>query len=107
MSSNGSWCYYTDSFYIAGGRAVDGLAPLHLSLGAIGVIFTYFLWGPFALMAIPANTLGVMQNFILSAIPLFIFMGLVLQKSGLANALYDTVHKWPVGCAGAWPWERW
>lgn len=74
--------------------------PLAFVLGSIAVIFTYFLWGPHALMAIPANTLGVMQNFILSAIPLFIFMGLVLQKSGLAGELYDTVHKWAGGLRG-------
>jgi tripartite ATP-independent transporter DctM subunit len=74
--------------------------PLAFVLGAIAVIFTYLLWGPFALMAIPANTLGVMQNFILSAIPLFIFMGLVLQKSKLAGAMYDAVHKWAGGLRG-------
>jgi tripartite ATP-independent transporter DctM subunit len=74
--------------------------PLAIVLGAIAVIFTYLLWGPYALMAIPANTLGVMQNFILSAIPLFIFMGLVLQKSMLAGAMYDTVHKWAGGLRG-------
>ena len=81
------------------GALLTGL-PLAFVLGSIGVIFTYFLWGPFALMAIPANTMGVMQNFILSAIPLFIFMGLVMQKSGLASALYDTVHKWAGGLRG-------
>lgn len=74
--------------------------PLAFVLGAIAVIFTYFLWGPYALMAVAANTLGVMQNFILSAIPLFIFMGLVLEKSGLASSLYDTVHKWAGGLRG-------
>jgi tripartite ATP-independent transporter DctM subunit len=74
--------------------------PLAIVLGAIAVIFTYLLWGPYALMAIPANTLGVMQNFILSAIPLFIFMGLVLQKSMLAGAMYDAVHKWAGGLRG-------
>lgn len=74
--------------------------PLAFVLGSIAVVFTYLLWGPYALMAVPANTLGVMQNFILSAIPLFIFMGLVLQKSGLAGALYDTVHKWAGGIRG-------
>jgi tripartite ATP-independent transporter DctM subunit len=78
---------------------ITGL-PLAFVLGAIGVVFTYFLWGPFALMSIPANTMGVMQNFILSAIPLFIFMGLVLHKSGLAGALYDTVYKWAGGIRG-------
>lgn len=74
--------------------------PLAFVLGSIAVIFTYLLWGPYALMAIPANTLGVMQNFILSAIPLFIFMGLILQKSGMAGALYDTVHIWAGGVRG-------
>ena len=78
---------------------ITGL-PLAFVLGSIAVIFTYFLWGPYALMAVPANTLGVMQNFILSAIPLFIFMGLVLQKSGIAGTLYDTVHKWAGGIRG-------
>ena len=78
---------------------ITGL-PLAFVLGSIAVVFTYFLWGPYALMAVPANTLGVMQNFILSAIPLFIFMGLVLQKSGIAGALYDTVHKWAGGVRG-------
>jgi tripartite ATP-independent transporter DctM subunit len=74
--------------------------PLAFVLGAIAVVFTYLLWGPYALMAIPANTLGVMQNFILTAIPLFIFMGLVLQKSKLASAMYDAVHKWAGGLRG-------
>ena len=78
---------------------VTGL-PLAFVLGSIAVVFTYLMWGPYALAAVPANTLGVMQNFILSAIPLFIFMGLVLQKSGLAGALYDTVHKWAGGIRG-------
>jgi tripartite ATP-independent transporter DctM subunit len=78
---------------------VTGL-PLAFVLGSIAVIFTYFLWGPYALAALPSNTLGVMQNFILSAIPLFIFMGLMLQKSGLAGELYTTVHKWAGGIRG-------
>ncbi len=81
------------------GLLITGL-PLAIVLGAIAVFFTYFLWGPFALMAIPANTMGVMQNFILSAIPLFIFMGLMLQKSKVASAMYDTVHKWAGGLRG-------
>lgn len=74
--------------------------PLAFVLGSIAVVFTYLLWGPYALMAIPANTMGVMQNFILSAIPLFIFMGLILQKSRVAGAMYDTVHKWAGGLRG-------
>ncbi len=74
--------------------------PLAFVLGAVAVVFTYFLWGPNALMAMAGNALGVSQNFILSGIPLFIFMGMVLQKSGLAGALYDMVYKWVGGLRG-------
>jgi len=74
--------------------------PLAFVLGGIAVVFTYFLWGPQALMAMSANTLGVSQNFILSAIPLFIFMGILLQKSGIAGALYEMVYKWVGGLRG-------
>ncbi len=74
--------------------------PLAFVLGAIAVIFTYFMWGPNALMAMAGNALGVSQNFILSGIPLFIFMGMVLQKSGLAGSLYDMVYKWVGGLRG-------
>ncbi|MBU4277186.1 MAG: TRAP transporter large permease subunit [Proteobacteria bacterium] len=74
--------------------------PLAFVLGAVAVIFTYFMWGPNALMAMASNALGVSQNFILSGIPLFIFMGVVLQKSGLAGALYEMVYKWVGGIRG-------
>lgn len=78
---------------------ISGL-PLAFVLGAVAVIFTYFLWGPNALMAMAGNALGVSQNFILSAIPLFIFMGIALQKSGIANSLYEMVYKWIGGVRG-------
>jgi tripartite ATP-independent transporter DctM subunit len=74
--------------------------PLTFVLGGVAVVFTYFLWGPRALMAMAGNTLGVSQNFILSAIPLFIFMGVALQKTGLANSMYEMIYKWIGGIRG-------
>lgn len=68
--------------------------PIAFAMAGVAVVFTYFLWGVQGLMMISATTFGVMRNFILTAIPLFIFMGIVLQHSGLAGALYDMMYKW-------------
>ena len=72
-------------------------APLVMVMGGTTVIFSYFLLGPLALMNIAANTFGVMQNFIITAIPLFVLMGTVLERSGIAVDLYDMIYK----CFGA------
>ena len=72
-------------------------APLAMVMGGTSVIFTYFLLGPQALMNVAANTFGVMQNFIITSIPLFILMGSVLERSGLAVDLYEMMYK----CFGA------
>ncbi|MDQ7785179.1 MAG: TRAP transporter large permease subunit [Desulfomonilaceae bacterium] len=72
-------------------------APLTMVMGGVTVIFTYLLLGPQALATITANTFGVMQNFVITAIPLFILMGSVLERSGLAVDLYDMMYK----CFGA------
>jgi tripartite ATP-independent transporter DctM subunit len=78
---------------------ITGL-PIAFVMAGVAVVFTFFLWGFQGLMMISANTFGVMRNFILTAIPLFIFMGIVLQHSGLAGALYDMMYKWLGGVKG-------
>jgi tripartite ATP-independent transporter DctM subunit len=73
---------------------VSGLAIAFI-LGAIGVIFTIFLWGPHALGVIPSLILGkAMLSFGLIAIPLFILMGAILQESGMADDLFGSFHVW-------------
>ena len=68
--------------------------PIAFVLGGIGAISTFFLWGPQALFAIIARTFGQMQSFMLVAIPLFIFMGVVLEGSGLGDRLYTAMQRW-------------
>lgn len=75
-------------------------APLVMVMGGGAVLFSYFLWGPQGLLQVSANSFGVMQNFILTAIPLFIFMGIVLERSGLAKALYEMMYRWFGGVRG-------
>jgi len=75
--------------------------PLAFGLGAIGFAFTIWLWGgPAATGMVVFTTYGVMRMFLLIAIPLFIFMGIVLEISGIADDLYDAIYKWMGGLKG-------
>jgi tripartite ATP-independent transporter DctM subunit len=68
--------------------------PLSFVLGGISVIFIYFTWGPQAFYMVAAQTWGAMEKFTLVAVPLFVFMAMILEKSGAANALYDMMYLW-------------
>lgn len=59
------------------------LAGLSIIAGAIFI--------PEFFSLLPLRIMGTMQNYVLLAVPLFIFMGLMLEKSGLASHLLDTM----------------
>ena len=70
--------------------------PAAFSLGAVGLIFALVgiklgLFVPTFLQALPERVYGVMSNDTLLAIPFFTFMGLVLERSGMAEDLLDTI----------------
>ena len=72
---------------------VTGL-PISFCLGAVGIISGLFLWGTMSLDIVYFSVMNVMNNFILIAVPMFIFMGYILQEGGVADDLFDTVSKW-------------
>lgn len=78
---------------------VTGL-PLAFVMGGVATFFVLILWKPAALLMISSQAFGVMNNFILVAIPLFVFMGMVLQRSGIADDAYDMMYKWIGGMRG-------
>jgi len=70
--------------------------PAAFSLGAVGLIFGLLgielgLFAPDFVQALPERVYGVMSNDTLLAIPFFTFMGLVLERSGMAEDLLDTI----------------
>jgi tripartite ATP-independent transporter DctM subunit len=70
--------------------------PVAFSLAAVGVLFGIIgieleLLTPALLQALPDRIFGIMRNEILLAIPFFTFMGLILERSGMAEELLDTV----------------
>jgi tripartite ATP-independent transporter DctM subunit len=66
--------------------------PLAFVLGGLAVIFGYLGWGPASYYMFINRTWGVMDNYILVAIPLFIFMAQLLDQSGVAEDLFDTMR---------------
>ena len=70
--------------------------PVAFSLAAIGLIFGFIgielgLFRPDFLQALPERIYGIMNNDMLLAIPFFTFMGLILERSGMAEDLLDTI----------------
>src|SRR5487761_710896 len=70
--------------------------PVAFSLAANGLLFGaiaihYGLFGPDLLQALPQRVFGIMSNDTLLAIPFFTFMGLILERSGMAEDLLDTI----------------
>jgi tripartite ATP-independent transporter DctM subunit len=68
--------------------------PVAFSCGSVGVIFTAILQGPAAVNLVSTRIFGLMTNYLLAAIPLFIFMACVLEKSGIIEDLYELVYQW-------------
>jgi tripartite ATP-independent transporter DctM subunit len=68
--------------------------PLAFALGSVAIIFSYFLLGPKSLYLLASRTSGAMFNYVMLAVPLFMFMANVLERSGLADDLYHAFHIW-------------
>lgn len=62
--------------------------PLAFVLGGLAVIFGFIGWGPGCFGMFINRIYGIMDNYILIAIPLFIFMAQILDKSGVAENLF-------------------
>lgn len=70
--------------------------PVAFSLGGVSIIFGIVgialgVFDPIFLTAMPQRIFGIMANYTLLAIPYFIFMGSMLEKSGIAENLLETM----------------
>lgn len=64
--------------------------PVAILLGGLSAVVG-LIFVPDFLDLLPLRIMGTMRNQVLIAVPLFIFMGLMLEKSGLAERLLDTM----------------
>ncbi len=65
--------------------------PVAFTLGAVALLFGSIFLGVDFFNLLPLQIWGVMTNFTLLAVPLFILMGIILDKSGLAEDLLETM----------------
>ncbi len=65
--------------------------PVAFTLGSVAFLFGYLFLGVSFFDLLPMRIWGIMTNFTLLAVPLFIFMGVVLEKTGLAEKLLHTM----------------
>ena len=67
--------------------------PVAFTLGAVALLFGGISLGLDFFALLPLRIWGVMTNFTLIAVPLFVFMGIVLEKSGIAEELLETMAR--------------
>lgn len=75
--------------------------PIVYCLGSVGSLAAFFLWENSAIDLVYFATIDLVNNIILSAVPLFIFMGFVLHESKIAQDLFDAVYMWSGRVRGA------
>ena len=65
--------------------------PVALVLGGISVVSGLFFFDIDFFYLVSLRIFGIMNNFVLLAVPLFIFMGMTLERSGIAEKLLETM----------------
>lgn len=65
--------------------------PVAFTLGGLSLIYALCFLDPSSFAALPPRIMGVMSNYVLIAVPLFIFMGIMLERSGLAEQLLQAM----------------
>jgi tripartite ATP-independent transporter DctM subunit len=74
--------------------------PLALVVGSIGLLVGYALMGDSVFEILYGRLYSLAQNYPLLAVPLFTFMGVLLQRSGIAEGLYEALYLWLGGLRG-------
>ena len=65
--------------------------PVAIALAASGLLFGYLGFGMGLFNLLPLRIFGLMENYTLLAIPLFVFMGVMLERSRIAEELLDVI----------------
>lgn len=68
--------------------------PIAFGLGFLAIVFTVILWGPSGLFMITSRAYSESVSFILLAVPMFLFMAIIIENTKIADDLYDMMHRW-------------
>lgn len=68
--------------------------PVAFSLMSVAFVFGLNTFGSAVFFQFAQKIEAIAGNFVLAAVPLFVFMGAMLERSGIAERLFDAVHLW-------------
>ncbi len=75
--------------------------PLAFGIGTMGLVFGYLTGGEAFLYMLPQRVInGTLSEYILAAVPLFIFMGAMMQTSGVAERSFRILQRWMADLKG-------
>src|SRR5512139_2160777 len=74
--------------------------PLAWSIGATAVGLVLLKFDPSVMMMLVSRVFDMGMNYTLMSVPLFVLMAGLLQRSGVADQLFDAVHVWAGGLRG-------
>jgi tripartite ATP-independent transporter DctM subunit len=68
--------------------------PVAIVIGGSTLIFGYVVFGSAVVELLYSRAMAVLVNYILLAVPCFVFMGTMLERSGIAEKMYDATYQW-------------
>jgi tripartite ATP-independent transporter DctM subunit len=68
--------------------------PVAFAMIAVAFVFGYWAFGPSIIFQFIQKIDAMASNFVLAAVPLFIFMGAMLERAGIAERLFEAIHLW-------------
>jgi len=74
--------------------------PLAYVIGFLGFVVGVMIYGEQITQMFYLRTYRLMMNYVLLAVPLFVFMGSMLERSGIIERLYDALYLWLGGFRG-------
>jgi tripartite ATP-independent transporter DctM subunit len=74
--------------------------PMALALGFVAVAFAFAFFGWNALQLISSRIYGFVSVYVLLAVPMFLLMAAIMDRSGVARDLYDAMSIWAGGLPG-------
>jgi len=78
--------------------------PIAFGLGGLSLALAFFLWGPESVSMALLGTISIVKYTLLVCVPLFLFMGMMMYYSDIADDLYTAFEYWlaPIpGCLAA------
>lgn len=68
--------------------------PLAFATGVVAVVFGFALFGDTAIWILSSRTYGLMNEFTLLAVPMFVFMATMMERAGIGEDLFRAMNIW-------------